>query len=68
MHVKDVVGAKCVALGEGKVNIRGCLQVMKERGYSGVLSLETEGEFSADEGQKLIEASRKYLVKTLAEL
>ncbi|MDD4870583.1 MAG: sugar phosphate isomerase/epimerase [Kiritimatiellae bacterium] len=68
VHVKDVVGAKCVVLGEGKVNIRSCLQVLKERGYSGVLSLETEGEFSADEGQKLIEASRRYLVKTLAEI
>lgn len=68
VHVKDVVGAKCVVLGEGKVNIPSCLRVLKEHGYAGVLSLETEGEFSADEGQKLIEASRNYLVKTLAEI
>lgn len=67
MHVKDVVGAKCVALGEGKVNLRGCLRVLKERGYGGVLSLETEGEFSPEEGQKIIEASHRYLTSAAAE-
>ena len=67
MHVKDVVSAKCVALGEGKVNLSGCLQVLKKRGYTGVISLETDGEFCAEEGQKLIEASHRYLTKTLSE-
>jgi len=66
VHVKDVVGAKCVALGKGDVNLKGCLDVLKRHGYSGVLSLETEGEFSADEGQKLIEESRAWLLKALA--
>lgn len=61
VHVKDVVGAKCVALGEGKVNLRGCLQALKARGYTGVFSLETEGEFGTEDGQKLIEASYRYL-------
>ena len=65
VHVKDVVGAKCVALGKGEVNLEGCLDVLKRHGYSGVLSLETEGEFSADEGQKLIEESRAWLVKAV---
>ena len=68
VHVKDVIGTKCVVLGEGKVNVKGCLKVLKEHGYTGVLSLETEGEFEADEGQKIIEASQRYLVKTLAEI
>ncbi len=68
VHVKDVIGTKCVVLGEGKVNVKDCLKVLKENGYSGVLSLETEGEFEADEGQRLIEASRQYLLKTLAEI
>ena len=68
VHVKDVAGAACVALGKGEVNIVGCLQVLKEHGYSGTLSLETEGEFDAEEGQHLIEASHAYLVKTLGEL
>ncbi len=66
VHVKDVVGAKCVALGQGKVNVRACIDVLRQHGYQGVLSLETEGEFDADEGQRLIEASRRYLVETLA--
>ncbi|MEN6535382.1 MAG: sugar phosphate isomerase/epimerase family protein [Bryobacteraceae bacterium] len=68
VHVKDVVGAKCVALGEGAVNIRGCLQVLKRHRYAGILSLETEGEFGTDESQRLIEVSRTYLVKELQKL
>ena len=66
VHVKDVAGARCVPLGQGTVNLRGCLAVLKAQGYQGVLSLETEGDFSAEEGQHLIEASRKYLQEALA--
>lgn len=61
-HVKDVVGAQCVALGKGEVNVAGCIRVLCECGYDGVFSLETEGEFGPDEGQKLIEVSRAYLL------
>ncbi|NQT52577.1 TIM barrel protein [bacterium] len=68
VHVKDVIGAKCVALGQGKVNIIGCLQVLKQHGYTGVLSLETEGAFDAEQGQRLIEASRAYLMEALAKI
>lgn len=67
-HVKDVTGATCVPLGKGEVNIVGCLQVLKEHGYSGTLSLETEGEFDAEQGQLLIEASRDYLLKALGSI
>ena len=35
--------------------------------YNGVVSLETEGECDAEVGQRLIEASRTYLVKVLGE-
>ena len=63
MHVKDVKGAKCVALGEGDVNIRGCVDVLKARGYTGVLSLETEGDATVEETQKLIETSYRYLTR-----
>ncbi|NLY01125.1 MAG: TIM barrel protein [Rhodopirellula sp.] len=65
VHVKDVVGARCVALGEGKVDVRACVEVLRRHGYRGALSLETEGEFDADEGQRLIETSRRFLVDTL---
>ncbi|NQT13559.1 MAG: sugar phosphate isomerase/epimerase [Planctomycetes bacterium] len=68
VHVKDVIGAKCVALGKGEVNIKGCLQVLRQHGYKGVLSLETEGELEADGGQQLIEASRAHLLEALAGL
>jgi len=68
VHVKDVVGAKCVALGKGEVNIIDCLRVLKQHGYTGALSLETEGGFDAEEGQRLIEASRDYLIETLAKI
>ena len=68
VHVKDTVAKKCVALGQGEVNLRGCLKVLKQHGYNNVLSLETEGEFSADQVQPLVEASHAYLVKTVAEI
>jgi sugar phosphate isomerase/epimerase len=68
VHVKDTVARKCVILGQGEVNVRGCLKVLKQHGYTGVLSLETEGEFVADEVQPIIEASRAYLVKAVAEI
>lgn len=67
-HVKDVVGANCVALGEGEVDVSGCLKILKEHSYEGAVSLETEGEFTPKEGQKLIEKSRDYLVRTLKEI
>ena len=68
VHVKDTVGRRCVALGKGEVNVLGCIRVLKEYGYSGMLSLETEGEFGAEEAQRLIEASRSYLTEVLASL
>jgi len=61
-HVKDVKGAECVALGQGEVDNRGCFEVLKQHGYDGVLSLETEGEFGPEEGQRLIEVSREFLL------
>jgi len=63
VHVKDVKGSTCVALGEGEVNVRGCVDVMKTRGYTGALSLETEGDFEAEISQKLIETSYRYLTR-----
>lgn len=60
-HVKDVVGADCVALGSGDVDVAGCTRVLAEHGYDGVFSLETEGEFEPEEGQRLIEESLAFL-------
>jgi sugar phosphate isomerase/epimerase len=65
VHVKDSLGSRCTVLGEGEVNVLGCLRVLRRHGYAGVFSLETEGEFDPEEGQRLIEASRTYLVRNL---
>ncbi|HIE09921.1 MAG TPA: hypothetical protein EYP65_08755, partial [Armatimonadetes bacterium] len=67
VHVKDVVDARCVPLGEGEVDIAGCIRVLKEAGYEGALSVETEGEHSPEEGQVLIEKSRRYLLQLVGE-
>lgn len=68
VHVKDLRGSECVALGQGEVNNEGCLDVLQDHGYSGVLSLETEGECDAEDGQALIEQSHRYLVELLQRL
>ncbi len=65
VHVKDVRGAECVALGEGEVNIPACIEVLKQAGYEGALSLETEGDLHPRQAQALIEKSRGYLMSLL---
>jgi sugar phosphate isomerase/epimerase len=64
-HVKDVVGSRSVALGDGEVDLRGCLQVLSNHGYQGVVSLETEGDETPDDMQQLIERSRQFLQRTV---
>jgi len=66
VHVKDVVGAECVALGKGEVNIVGCIDVLKQHGYDGVLSLETEGGFDIEKGKELIKVSRDFLLRLIS--
>lgn len=65
-HVKDAAGAQSVALGDGEVDVAGCLEVLARRGYTGAISLETEGDETPDEMQRLIERSREYLERTLS--
>ncbi len=67
-HAKDLRGTQCVALGTGEVDNARCIGVLAERGYDGVLSLETEGENEPEAGQQLIEASLTYLQKALDDL
>ena len=43
-HAKDINAEKqCVAVGDGIVNVKGCVELLKKSGYSGVVSVETEG-------------------------
>ena len=64
-HVKDVIGARSVALGEGEVDVRGCLQVLARHGYQGVVSLETEGDEPPDQAEQTAERSRLFLEQAL---
>jgi sugar phosphate isomerase/epimerase len=52
-------------LGDGvnADNIRTCLTVLRDHGYTGVLSMECEGQ-----GGPMIEASLAWVRRTLAEL
>jgi len=68
VHIKDVVGRDATTLGAGEINLEGCLRVLQEAGYYGVLSYETEGFQDADESYRMIMDSRQYLISTLAEL
>lgn len=68
VHVKDVIGRKAVTLGKGEVNIKECLRLLKQSGYEGVLSFETEGEDSFKENKKMQKESISYLKQLLTEI
>jgi sugar phosphate isomerase/epimerase len=47
VHIKDVAAAgghETVVLGQGAVNVEGCVRFLKESGYNGALSWEDEPE------------------------
>jgi len=61
-HAKDLDDAgKCVALGTGCVDVAGCIDVLREAGYTGAVSLETEGGMPFDASEALAAASFAYL-------
>lgn len=61
-HAKDINGEKqCVAVGDGLVNVKGCIEHLKNIGYSGVVSVETEGGDDFDEIVALAKKSYEYL-------
>jgi len=79
MHIKDVseslaaatrgeqtgIAVSHCALGQGvnAENIRRCLEMLRDAGYTGVLSMECEGQ-----GGTMIEQSLQWMRDTLAEL
>ncbi len=79
VHIKDVskslaasvrgeqtgIAVSHCALGEGENagNIRRCLELLRDHGYDGVLSMECEGQ-----GGPMIEQSLRWMRKTLTEL
>jgi sugar phosphate isomerase/epimerase len=68
VHIKDVVGKEAVALGKGEVNLKECLRILKQKGFTGVLSFETEGNQTAEETQKMIAESRQFMISMLKDL
>ena len=79
VHIKDVseslaaatrgkqtgIAVSQCALGDGANagNIRQCIEVLRDSGYTGFLSMECEGQ-----GGPMIEKSLAWMRKTLAEL
>jgi L-ribulose-5-phosphate 3-epimerase len=68
VHLKDVVGRNAVVLGTGEVKLREELEIMRQAGYDGALSYETEGWEEAEESQKMIEASLTWTRKLLTDM
>ena len=61
-HAKDINAEKqCVAVGDGIVNVKGCVELLKKSGYSGVVSVETEGGDDFDSIVALAARSYAYL-------
>ena len=61
-HAKDInTEKKCVAVGDGIVNVKGCIELLKKSGYNGVVSVETEGGDDFDEIVALAAKSYAYL-------
>jgi len=79
VHIKDVseslalamrggqtgIAVSQCAIGDGvnAANIRRCLEILRDHGYNGVLSMECEGQ-----GGPMIERSLAWLRRTLDEL
>lgn len=61
-HAKDInTEKKCVAVGDGIVNVKGCVDHLKNVGYNGVISVETEGGDDFDAIVALAAKSYAYL-------
>ena len=68
VHFKDVVGRDAVTLGEGEIDLIGCLKILQKAGFDGVLSYETEGWEDAQAAEKMIRESRTFMLNALNAL
>ena len=60
--LKDINNEKkCVPVGTGIVNVKGCVEHLKSIGYRGVVSVETEGADDFDSIVDLAAKSYQYL-------
>ena len=65
VHFKDVTGRDAVTLGKGDVDLLGCIKILRDARFEGVLSYETEGMQDPEESQAMIVASKQFLVDAL---
>ncbi|RPJ00538.1 MAG: sugar phosphate isomerase/epimerase [Deltaproteobacteria bacterium] len=68
VHFKDVVGKDAVCLGHGQVDLKGCVRILHESGFEGVLSWQTEGFQTAEETRAWMKESRQFMVQALQAL
>ena len=68
VHIKDVIGRDAVILGQGEIDIIGCIKILNNAGFDGVLSYETEGMEEIEESIKMISKSRQFLLNALKNL
>ena len=60
-HAKDYKNNACAPLGTGEVMITECIEYLKAYGYTGAVSLETEGDEDFDTSCAFAEAGYKFL-------
>lgn len=68
VHIKDVIGRDAVTLGEGEIDIVGCLRVLKNVDFDGVLSYETEGMEGTKKSIEMITKSRQFLINAIKNI
>jgi sugar phosphate isomerase/epimerase len=66
VHFKDVTGRDAVILGTGEIDLIGCINILSEAGFDGVLSYETEGWEDADEAEMMIRKSFEWIKHALS--
>ena len=67
-HIKDInKEKKCVAAGDGLVNVGGIIRYLGSKGYSGAVSLETEGGNDFSSIVELAKKSFDYLKATVSK-
>ena len=65
-HAKDLDrNRNCLALGTGEVLVQECINILKEKNYNGVVSLETEGGTLFEDAKQLAQKSFQFMNKTI---
>lgn len=68
VHFKDVIGLEPVTLGQGEIDLMGCLRALNEVGSDAVLAYETEGCEDKEKAYEMIVESKKWVENALKNL